>query len=92
MKNPRIVTILTALATVYTAVADSKPRPVATQIVTVRSQSNADWRPVGNISVTFSDGHREVWTTTGTACFRRTHTLAWSAGLMPSYSILAAAG
>jgi hypothetical protein len=65
MKNARIVTIFTALAAVYTAVADSKPRPVATRIATVRSQSNADWRPVGNISVTLSDGHREVWTTTG---------------------------
>ena len=43
----------------------SKPHPISVHVLAVRSQSDAEWRPVGNISVAFSDGHREVWTTTG---------------------------
>jgi hypothetical protein len=58
--------LLIALAPALNAIAaNSKPHPIAARIVTVPSQSNADWRPVGNISVTFSDHHREMWTTTG---------------------------
>jgi hypothetical protein len=58
--------LLIALAPALNAIAaNAKPHPIAARIVTVPSQSNADWRPVGNISVTLSDHHREIWTTTG---------------------------
>src|SRR6266516_1154916 len=66
MKSARIVTSLPTLAISCTALAGgAQPHPIAARIFAVRSQSNADWRPVGNISVTFSDGHREMWTSTG---------------------------
>ena len=58
--------LLATLAPGFTArSADSEPHPIAARIVAVPSQSNADWRPVGNIAVTFSDRHQEIWTTTG---------------------------
>jgi hypothetical protein len=66
MQTARILILLITLAPALKAVAaDSKPRPIAARIVSVPSQSSADWRPVGNISVTFSDHHDEMWTTTG---------------------------
>jgi hypothetical protein len=66
MQSARIVLLLTTLTSAFTAVAaDSESHPIAARVVPVRSQSNLDWRPVGNISVTFSDGHEEMWTTTG---------------------------
>jgi hypothetical protein len=66
MQSARIVLLLTTLASAFTAIAaDLESHPIAARVVPVRSQSNLDWRPVGNISVTFSDGHEEVWTTSG---------------------------
>jgi hypothetical protein len=66
MQSARILMSLITLALALNAIAaDSKPHPIAARIVTVPSQSNADWRPVGNVSVTFSDHHDEMWTTTG---------------------------
>jgi hypothetical protein len=66
MKSAQLVITLITLAVAYTAPAEgSQPHPIAARVVAVRSESNADWRTVGNISVTFSDGHREIWTTTG---------------------------
>jgi hypothetical protein len=82
MQSARIVLLLTTLASAFTAIAaDSESHPIAARVVPVRSQSNLDWRPVGNISVTFSDGHEEMWTTSGHCLRPRPHTLAWWAGL-----------
>jgi hypothetical protein len=66
MKHARMITMLAILVTADTTQGEgSQPRPIAASILRVQSQSVADWRAVGNVSVTLSDGHREVWTTTG---------------------------
>jgi hypothetical protein len=65
MQSARIVLLLTTLSAFTAIAADSESHPIAARVVPVRSQSNLDWRPVGNISVTFSDGHEEMWTTSG---------------------------
>ena len=66
MQKAHLLTALAMFVGAYTALAGgSVPRPTVARILVVRSESNADWRPVGNISVKFSDGHREIWTTKG---------------------------
>ena len=63
MKTARFLTITVALVLVCAATAgDASPRPTAARIVPVKGEPD-DW--VGNVSVRFSDGHRESWTAKG---------------------------
>jgi hypothetical protein len=66
MQSARIFVLLTTLTSALTAIAaDSELHPISARVVPVRNQGNLDWRLIGNILVTFSDRHQEMWTSTG---------------------------
>jgi hypothetical protein len=55
------------LGTVILAMGADKPKPAKAEIVPVPAETKDWWTPVGNVKVTFTDGHSEMWTKQGQA-------------------------
>ncbi|HSJ04881.1 MAG: hypothetical protein ACAI34_10725 [Verrucomicrobium sp.] len=47
--------------------AADKPQPLKAEIVPVAEETKDWWTPIGNVKVTFTDGHSEMWTKQGQA-------------------------
>jgi prepilin-type processing-associated H-X9-DG protein len=72
--SPRSLLVLAAIlmASCLSPAAQGNEMPVAAKIVDVPSERR-DWgEPIGNIHVTFADGHAELWTLKG-RCMHARH-------------------
>lgn len=68
MKTLALLTVSLLLLAQIVLAAD-KPKPVKAEIVPVPVETKDWWTPVGNVKVTFTDGHSEMWTKQGQALF-----------------------
>lgn len=66
MKISVMIFVLMAGA-VALVLAAEKPKPVKAEIVAVPAETKDWWTPIGNVKVTFTDGHSEMWTKQGQA-------------------------
>lgn len=66
MKTLALLTVSLLLLAQIVLAAD-KPKPVKAEIVPVPAETKDWWTPVGNVRVTFTDGHSEMWTKQGQA-------------------------
>jgi hypothetical protein len=93
MTVTHLASILAAFGVAYAAVGEGiRPHPKATHIIEVRDQTKNDSLPTGNVSIKFSDGHSEIWTTRGRCQLPRISNSGWWVGLMPLLSTLKAGG